>query len=655
MLREFFDFFFLISSFRKDFSLAGTGRFNHKSMHWTFLHTMSLMDFYWKYKVLTSFSESSFKKSIFRNLRICCDKMTCHQGKENYWNHKDILPRRDVRVIKKLMNCGTSWKISKIKFNFCVSGRRGAKERNKKLQRPSVGATDFRGVEVDMQKKRSLGMEADVCGRNRSTYQLPASSSHGRRKFSSEASIGYSGKTWQEECMNTAAKNKTTMNIAHNGRTSSRDFWCDEAEVYRKTWGNRTPMSGLQQLFCVNCGTQPSRLIQSNQRNQVQFHAVHLRTRQRRSTCAPALHILSFLSLRRNPSWFSSFFLLNMSVGPSNRCCIRWTAKRNENQGGLSSVKHTVVARFLWANNYWITSHPKKLLEHMMKELIRGGSKKMGSGTHNGGKPVVVKYICRRCEGGHDDQDVERSWTSFRVLRNGDRNSWVHLHTQAGKSHESLEEFDGCRKPTVGVTWRCKDFQKQRCAVWPSVLYNDSLEWEGRSETLQWPFLSEIIAESLWRAMGWIWDQRPNACSRVLNRSLSALTVEKYKSFEHVDDWGWWQLWALRSVCRPASDPKQSTKRDGQNTILKSVSEIDSGLTGSAFSFLLFFKSVSTPTSLLRLLFPACFRVPPFFLSSSLSLCLSSSSFLVFFFFFLLNMSVGPNNHTTTVEHQREV
>ena len=25
---------------------------------------------------------------------------------------------------------------------------------------------------------------------------------------------------------------------------------------------------------------------------------------------------------------------------------------------------------FLWANHYWITSHPKRLLEHMMKELI---------------------------------------------------------------------------------------------------------------------------------------------------------------------------------------------------------------------------------------------------------------------------------------------
>ena len=24
-------------------------------------------------------------------------------------------------------------------------------------------------------------------------------------------------------------------------------------------------------------------------------------------------------------------------------------------------------------------------------------------------------------------------------------------------------------------------------------------------------FLFEIIAESMWRAMGWVWDQRPNA------------------------------------------------------------------------------------------------------------------------------------------------
>ena len=112
--------------------------------------------------------------------------------------------------------------------------------------------------------------------------------------------------------------------------------------------------------------------------------------------------------------------------------------------------------------------------------------------------------------------------------------------------------------------------------------------------------------------------------------------VEEYESFEHVDDDDDDDS-ALRSVCRPASDPKPSTKRDDRTLFTNQCQKIDSGLTGSAFSFLLFFKSLSTLTSLLPLLFPECFRV------------LSSSSFLVFSFF---NMSVVPNNDTTTEQRQ---
>ena len=89
---------------------------------------------------------------------------------------------------------------------------------------------------------------------------------------------------------------------------------------------------------------------------------------------------------------------------------------------------------------------------------------------------------------------------------------------------------------------------------------------------------------------------------------------------------------ASRSVCRPASDPKQSKKRDDTNAIHKSVSEINSGLTDSAFIFRFFFSYFSILASLLRLLFSACFKILLFFLPSSFSVCfLESSSFLLFF------------------------
>ena len=58
----------------------------------------------------------------------------------------------------------------------------------------------------------------------------------------------------------------------------------------------------------------------------------------------------------------------------------------------------------------------------------------------------------------------------------------------------------------------------------------------------------------------------------------------------------------------------QTTKRnDTQNAFYKEVSEIDSGLTDSAFSFRLLFSSFSILSSLLRLPFSACFKTLLFF------------------------------------------
>ena len=60
----------------------------------------------------------------------------------------------------------------------------------------------------------------------------------------------------------------------------------------------------------------------------------------------------------------------------------------------------------------------------------------MGSGSTTG-KPVVVKYMCRRGEGGHDDQDAKGLnkfpfEKSFEILG--------YILNLAGKSHGSLEE-----------------------------------------------------------------------------------------------------------------------------------------------------------------------------------------------------------------------
>ena len=73
----------------------------------------------------------------------------------------------------------------------------------------------------------------------------------------------------------------------------------------------------------------------------------------------------------------------------------------------------------------------------------------------------------------------------------------------------------------------------------------------------------------------------------------------------------------------------QSTKRsDPQTFFHKSVSKIDSRLTDSALSFLLFFSSLSILSSLLRLLFFAGVKTFVFFPPPSFPVC--SSHFCVF-------------------------
>ena len=37
------------------------------------------------------------------------------------------------------------------------------------------------------------------------------------------------------------------------------------------------------------------------------------------------------------------------------------------------------------------------------------------------------------------------------------------------------------------------------------------------------PFLSEVIAESLWRAMGWVFDEMPNSVINTLKQVLSSI------------------------------------------------------------------------------------------------------------------------------------
>ena len=91
-------------------------------------------------------------------------------------------------------------------------------------------------------------------------------------------------------------------------------------------------------------------------------------------------------------------------------------------------------------------------------------------------------------------------------------------------------------------------------------------------------------------------------------------------------------LLMMMTAHRSASDPNDPRKRNDKLFIHKSVSEIDAGLTASAFNFLLLFRSPSILSSLLRLLLSACFTAFLFFLPSSFSVCFLKSSFFLFFF-----------------------
>ena len=65
------------------------------------------------------------------------------------------------------------------------------------------------------------------------------------------------------------------------------------------------------------------------------------------------------------------------------------------------------------------------------------------------------------------------------------------------------------------------------------------------------PFLSEVIAESLWRAMGWVCDERPDAVintskqvfkwrSTKLRQSTEAIeTKNPYNHTRRKHKWGW--------------------------------------------------------------------------------------------------------------------
>ena len=77
-----------------------------------------------------------------------------------------------------------------------------------------------------------------------------------------------------------------------------------------------------------------------------------------------------------------------------------------------------------------------------------------------------------------------------------------------------------------------------------------------------------------------------------------------------------------------SADPhpiKSNTEEKTHTAIYNAESEIDSALIDSAFEFLLVFTSLSTPSSFLRLLLSACFRILLFFLPSSLFNCVSSA------------------------------
>ena len=108
---------------------------------------------------------------------------------------------------------------------------------------------------------------------------------------------------------------------------------------------------------------------------------------------------------------------------------------------------------------------------------------------------------------------------------------------------------------------------------------------------------------------------------------------------------------AFRSVCRPHVWSKQSTKEnDTQNAIYKSVSEIDSGLPDSAFSFHLFFQNLFNSVSLASASLPSvvffCALCEVIAFLVSLVLILATSSWACSLFFVSLgfdHLALLPN------------
>ena len=320
-------------------------------------------------------------------------------------------------------------------------------------------------------------MEADVCRRNR-RYQLPASSE----------ALGVT--RWQEEC---TTRQRKQNHDEHRPYGHQVGFWCDEAEVYRKTWWNRTPMSGLQQLFLRELWHATFEI------SEIKFNFT------RRSTCAPALHILWNVE----KEWEKRQIVFSIE----------------QNQGGC----HEMYS-FLWANNYWITSHAKKLLDHMMKELIKEAAR----------------------------WDLEQQWASLwwsstyaddvkedmMIKTKKELNKFPfekcieilgYIFNQSGKSHESLEE----RMPKANRTWRgdAKIFRSKDVPC-DGVLYNDS---ENGKDDLK-HCSDHSYRKSLPKACGEPWD------------GYGTKGPIQFQSIKEVSE--------CVEVGRPASDPKQSTKRD---------------------------------------------------------------------------------------------
>ena len=200
-----------------------------------------------------------------------------------------------------------------------------------------------------------------------------------------------------------------------------------------------------------------------------------------------------------------------------------WMRKRNGILLDLEGEAAHQMCSFLSAHNLWIVSHSKENLEQMLRDPIEEANRWDL-------KPKPASLWWTSTYDSDEQSDMKSGTTSgcctfsfedtFKIL------GWAM--NRQGKTYDAGEErmqsanmafwkdqrlVDHVHAVFASETWVA--FHIGTCAMARKIWIKMGLS-----------FLYEISAESMWRAMGWVCDEKSNA---VINSVRKVFSVEKYE------------------------------------------------------------------------------------------------------------------------------